>query len=195
MNHYGQCTLLNDTAIRELAKNGGIINFIEKGNPGEISSGLSSYGYDARLSTQFKIFSNALHSLIDPKTFKSDSTSFVEYTGDFCIIPPNSFVLGRTIEYFNIPQDVLLLCVGKSTYARCGIIVNVTPGEPGWSGTFTIEISNSTNLPVKVYANEGICQFLFFHNNNRCEKSYSSRNNGKGGKYMYQTEITLPCVE
>ncbi len=198
MNHYSGCTLLSDREIRELAEKGVIKNFIEKSKPGEISSGLSSYGYDARLGREFKIFSNILDSVIDPKDFKNqnyNSQNFVSFEEDFCIIPPNSFALGHTIEYFKIPDNVLLLCVGKSTYARCGIIVNVTPGEPGFEGTFTLELTNSTPLPVKVYANEGICQFLFFRNTNLCEKTYGQRNNGKGGKYMYQEGITLPRIE
>ncbi|NRB10022.1 MAG: dCTP deaminase [Rickettsiaceae bacterium] len=151
-----------------------------------ISYGLSSYGYDARVYNEFKIFTNVNTAIVDPKNFSSES--LVTKDTDICIIPPNSFALARTVEYFRIPQDVLVICVGKSTYARCGIIVNVTPLEPGWEGHVTLEFSNTTPLPAKIHANEGACQFLFLKGNEKCETSYSDRK----GKYMRQTGITLP---
>ena len=151
-----------------------------------ISYGLSSYGYDARVANEFKIFTNINTAIIDPKNFNNDS--FVNKVTDVCIIPPNSFVLARTVEYFKIPSDVLVICVGKSTYARCGIIVNVTPLEPGWQGYVTLEFSNTTPLPAKIYANEGACQFLFLKGNEPCEVSYADRR----GKYMNQSGVTLP---
>ncbi len=151
-----------------------------------ISYGLSSYGYDARVYNEFKIFTNVNTAIVDPKNFSSES--LVTKDTDICIIPPNSFVLARTIEYFRVPSDVLVICVGKSTYARCGIIVNVTPLEPGWEGHVTLEFSNTTPLPAKIHANEGACQFLFLQGNEKCETSYSDRK----GKYMKQTGITLP---
>lgn len=151
-----------------------------------ISYGLSSYGYDARLAPEFMIFTNVDNALVDPKNFNSQS--FVERNGDVCVIPPNSFVLCRTVEYFKIPKDALVICLGKSTYARCGLIVNVTPLEPGWEGHVTLEISNTTPLPAKVYANEGVCQFLFFKGSSACEVTYGDR----GGKYMGQKGVTLP---
>lgn len=151
-----------------------------------ISYGLSSYGYDARVYNEFKIFTNVNTAIVDPKNFSSES--LVTKDTDICIIPPNSFALARTIEYFRIPRDVLVICVGKSTYARCGIIVNVTPLEPGWEGHVTLEFSNTTPLPAKIHANEGACQFLFLQGNEKCETSYSDRK----GKYMKQTGITLP---
>lgn len=153
-----------------------------------VSYGLSSYGYDARLANEFKVFTNVNSSIIDPKDF--DHNSFVRKTGDVCIIPPNSFVLGRTIEYFKIPRDVLVICLGKSTYARCGIIVNVTPLEPEWEGYVTLEFSNTTPLPAKIYANEGVCQFLFLKSDEICRTSYADRQ----GKYMNQTGVTLPTI-
>lgn len=153
-----------------------------------ISYGLSSYGYDIRVSNQFKIFTNALNAIVDPKDFQE--TSFVTVTKDVCIIPPNSFALASSIEYLKIPRDVLTICLGKSTYARCGIIVNVTPFEPEWQGHVTIEISNTTPLPAKIYANEGIAQVLFFQASEKCQTSYADRR----GKYMNQTGITLPVV-
>ena len=153
---------------------------------GIISYGLSSYGYDARVGTDFKIFTNVNSSVVDPKNF--DQQSFVDRNTDVCIIPPNSFALARTVEYFRIPRDVLVICLGKSTYARCGLIVNVTPLEPEWEGQVTIEISNTTPLPAKVYANEGVCQFLFLKGEGPCETSYRDR----AGKYMKQTGVTLP---
>ena len=153
---------------------------------GVISYGLSSYGYDARVAPEFKIFTNVNNALVDPKNF-SDS-SLVHRNSDVCIIPPNSFVLGHTVEYFHIPRDVLVICLGKSTYARCGIIVNVTPLEPEWEGHVTLEFSNTTPLPAKIYANEGVCQFLFFRSDQACEVSYRDRS----GKYMGQIGVTLP---
>ena len=154
-----------------------------------ISFGLSSYGYDIRVADEFKIFTNVNSTVIDPKAF--DTKSFVDLQTDVCIVPPNSFVLARTVEYFRIPRDVLTICLGKSTYARCGIIVNVTPFEPEWEGTATLEISNTTPLPAKVYANEGIAQVLFFQTDEMCDISYED----KKGKYQSQKEITLPRVE
>ena len=152
---------------------------------GIISYGLSSYGYDARLAPEFKVFTNVHNALVDPKNFAANS--FVDMVGDSCIIPPNSFVLGRTVEYFRIPRDVLVVCLGKSTYARCGIVVNVTPLEPEWEGHVTLEFSNTTPLPAKLYANEGACQFLFLGGDGVCETSYKDRK----GKYQSQTGITL----
>ncbi|MGI4775656.1 MAG: dCTP deaminase [Janthinobacterium lividum] len=153
-----------------------------------ISYGLSSYGYDARVSREFKIFTNINSNIIDPKNF--DENSLVDKEENICIIPPNSFVLARTIEYFRIPRDVLVVCVGKSTYARCGIIVNVTPLEPEWEGQVTLEFSNTTPLPAKIYANEGACQFLFFKGDQACKNSYADRK----GKYMKQLGVTLPTA-
>ena len=151
-----------------------------------VSYGTSSYGYDVRCSTEFKIFTNINAAVIDPKAF--DDSSFIEFQGDVCIIPPNSFVLARTIEYFRIPRNVLTICVGKSTYARCGIIVNVTPFEPEWEGYVTLEFSNTTPLPAKIYANEGVAQEIFFESEEACEISYKDRK----GKYQGQTGVTLP---
>jgi dCTP deaminase len=153
---------------------------------GRISYGLSSYGYDMRVADDFRIFHNALSPVVDPKAF--DDRSFVEYQGAECIIPPNSFALGRSVEYFRIPRDVLTICVGKSTYARCGIITNVTPFEPEWEGYVTLEISNTTPLPAKIYANEGIAQVLFFESDETCEVSYAD----KKGKYQGQVGVTPP---
>ena len=153
---------------------------------GVISYGVSSYGYDMRVAPEFKIFTNALSAVVDPKRF--DPKSFVEFSGDVCIVPPNSFALASSVEYFRIPRNVLTICVGKSTYARCGIIVNVTPLEPGWEGHVTLEFSNTTPLPAKIYANEGACQFLFLEGNEPCETSYADR----AGKYMGQRGVTLP---
>ncbi len=163
---------------------------IKQNEAGEklISYGNSSYGYDARVSDEFKIFTNIDSAIVDPKNF-CDS-SFVDRKTPVCIIPPNSFALARTVEYFKVPEDVLVVCVGKSTYARCGIIVNVTPLEPGWEGHVTLEFSNTTPLPAKIYAFEGACQFLFFKGNEKCQTSYSNRS----GKYMGQTGVTLPKV-
>ena len=153
---------------------------------GTSSCGLSSYGYDARVADEFKIFTNIDSAVVDPKNF--DSNSFVDRKTDVCIIPPNSFALARTVEYFRVPRDVLVICLGKSTYARCGIIVNVTPLEPGWEGHVTLEFSNTTPLPARIYANEGACQFLFLQGNEPCETSYADR----AGKYMGQRGVTLP---
>ena len=153
-----------------------------------ISYGVSSYGYDMRVAPEFKIFTNVLSAIVDPKAF--DHRSFVEFEGDVCIVPPNSFALARSVEYFRIPREVLTICVGKSTYARCGIITNVTPFEPEWEGHVTLEISNTTPLPARIYANEGICQVLFFEADadDVCETSYAD----KAGKYQRQTGVTLP---
>jgi dCTP deaminase len=155
---------------------------------GAISYGVSSYGYDMRVAPEFKIFTNVLSAIVDPKHF--DAKSFVEFSGDVCIVPPNSFALARSVEYFRIPRNVLTVCVGKSTYARCGIITNVTPFEPEWEGHVTLEISNTTPLPAKIYANEGICQVLFFEadDDDICETSYAD----KKGKYQGQKGVTLP---
>ena len=155
---------------------------------GKISYGLSSFGYDIRVSNEYKIFTNVNNSIIDPKNF--DSASFVDYKGDVCIVPPNSFALARSVEYFRIPRDVLTICVGKSTYARCGIIVNVTPLEPGWEGYVTLEFSNTTPLPAKIYANEGAAQFIFLKGNEMPETTYDQRK----GKYMKQSGVTLPKI-
>jgi dCTP deaminase len=153
---------------------------------GVISYGVSSYGYDIRVADEFKIFTNVFSATVDPKNF--DPRSMVDFTGDVCIIPPNSFALARTIEYFHIPRSVLTICLGKSTYARCGIIVNVTPFEPEWEGFVTLEISNTTPLPAKIYANEGIAQVLFFEADEPCKVSYAD----KKGKYQKQQQIVLP---
>jgi dCTP deaminase len=153
-----------------------------------ISYGVSSYGYDIRVADEFKVFTNINNTVIDPKNF--DPRSFVDVKTDVCIVPPNSFALARTIEYFRIPRDVLTVCLGKSTYARCGIIVNVTPFEPEWEGTVTLEISNTTPLPAKIYANEGIAQVLFFQSDEPCEMSYKD----KKGKYQAQVGVTLPKI-
>ncbi len=183
--------IMPDHWIREQALNHGMIEpFVEKQTAeGKISYGLSSYGYDSRCSNEFKIFTNVDNAIVDPKNFTSDS--FVDRETDVCIIPPNSFVLTRSVEYFRIPKDVLVVCLGKSTYARCGLIVNVTPLEPGWEGHVTLEISNSTPLPAKVYANEGVAQFLFFKGSSDCEVSYADR----AGKYMKQQGVTLPRIK
>jgi dCTP deaminase len=153
---------------------------------GVISYGVSSYGYDVRVGDEFKVFSNVFNAIVDPKNF--DPKSFVDIKADVCIIPPNSFALASTIEYFRIPRDILTICLGKSTYARCGIIVNVTPFEPEWEGHVTIEISNTTPLPAKIYANEGIAQVLFFQSDEECDVSYKD----KKGKYQAQRGVTLP---
>jgi dCTP deaminase len=182
--------VMPDSWIRDKATNTKMIEpFVEaQKRQGMISYGLSSYGYDARLAEEFRIFTNVDNALVDPKNFTN--TSFVERQGPECIIPPNSFVLCRTVEYFRVPRDVLVICLGKSTYARCGLIVNVTPLEPEWEGHVTLEISNTTPLPAKVYANEGICQFLFLQGAGPCEVSYADR----AGKYMGQTGVTLPRI-
>jgi len=151
-----------------------------------ISYGVSSYGYDVRCAREFKVFTNVYSATVDPKNF--DENSFVDIEADVCIIPPNSFALARTVEYFRIPRNVLTICLGKSTYARCGIIVNVTPLEPEWEGHVTLEFSNTTNLPAKIYAGEGVAQMLFFESDEVCETSYKDR----GGKYQGQTGVTLP---
>src|SRR6266516_815741 len=153
---------------------------------GVISYGVSSYGYDMRVAPEFKIFTNALSAIVDPKLF--DPKSFVEFAGPVCVVPPNSFALARSVEYFRIPRNVLTICVGKSTYARCGIITNVTPFEPEWEGHVTLEISNTTPLPAKIYANEGLAQVLFFRAAQVCEISYADRD----GKYQKQRGITMP---
>ena len=181
-------SVLSDKWIRKMSKEQDMISpFEEKQIRGKsISYGLSSFGYDARVSDEFKIFTNVNSEIVDPKNFKP--TNFVTKNVSECVIPPNSFVLARTIEMFKIPNDVLVVCLGKSTYARCGIIVNVTPLEPEWEGHVTLEFSNTTPLPAKIYANEGAAQFLFFKGDEVCEKSYSERD----GKYMNQKGVTLP---
>lgn len=187
-------SLQSDRWIREMALQEGMIEPFVDGQvryvDGEkvISYGLSSYGYDLRVAREFKVFTNVHNLLIDPKNFNENA--FVNIEGDACIIPPNSFALARSVEYFRIPRDVLTLCVGKSTYARCGIIVNVTPFEPEWEGHVTLEISNTTPLPAKIYANEGLAQVLFYRGAEACETSYADR----GGKYMHQRHITLPVA-
>ncbi len=155
---------------------------------GVISFGVSSYGYDMRVADEFRIFTNVNSTIVDPKSF--DAKSFVEFKGAVCIVPPNSFALARSVEFFRIPRNVLTICVGKSTYARCGIIVNVTPFEPEWEGFVTLEISNTTPLPAKIYANEGLCQVVFFESDESCEISYKD----KKGKYQSQTGIVLPKI-
>ncbi len=180
--------ILSDKWIRREARQSGMIEpFVEhQKRDGVISYGLSSYGYDARVADEFKIFTNIDSAIVDPKNF--DASSFVDKKTDCCIIPPNSFALARTVEYFRIPRDVLVICLGKSTYARCGIIVNVTPLEPEWEGHVTLEFSNTTPLPARIYANEGACQFLFLQGNEPCQTSYADR----AGKYMGQRGVTLP---
>ncbi len=183
-------SVLSDKWIKKMALEGMISPF-EKNQvrKGKISYGLSSFGYDARVSNEFKIFTNVNGSeIVDPKNFKP--TNFVTKKVSECIIPPNSFVLASTVEYFKIPKDVLVICLGKSTYARCGIIVNVTPLEPGWEGNVTLEFSNTTPLPAKIYANEGVAQFIFLKGNEKPEISYSDRK----GKYMGQVGVTLPKI-
>lgn len=183
--------LKNDRWIKKMAQEYKMIEpFSEKQiERGVISYGLSSYGYDIRVSNKFKIFTNAFCTTVDPKKF--DHRSFIDYEGDICVIPPNSFALAMTVEYFRIPKNVLTLCVGKSTYARCGIIVNVTPFEPEWEGYATLEISNTTPLPARVYANEGIAQVIFFEADEVCTLSYKD----KSGKYQKQVGITLPKID
>ena len=180
--------VMSDVWIRRMAQDHGMITpFVEtQKREGVISYGLSSYGYDARVADQFKVFTNVDSAIVDPKQFHPKSV--VDRAGPVCVIPPNSFALAHTMEYFRIPRDVLVICLGKSTYARCGIIVNVTPLEPEWEGQVTIEISNTTPLPAKIYAFEGICQFLFLQGNEPCEVSYADR----AGKYMGQRGVTLP---
>ena len=183
-------SVLSDKSIRELVLKEEMISPFEdrQVRDGKISYGLSSFGYDARVSEEFKIFTNVNSEIVDPKDFKS--TNFVTKNGPVCIIPPNSFALARTVEHFKIPKNVLVICLGKSTYARCGIIVNVTPLEPGWEGYVTLEFSNTTPLPAKIYANEGVAQFIFLKGNETPEVTYADRN----GKYMGQTGVTLPKV-
>ena len=169
-----------------MAEKGMIVPFNkEQVREGVISYGISSYGYDMRIADEFKIFTNINNTIVDPKGF--DIKSFIDFKGDVCIVPPNSFVLGRSVEYFRIPREVLVICLGKSTYARCGIVVNVTPLEPEWEGYVTIEISNTSPLPAKIYANEGIAQLLFIEGSEVCERSYAD----KAGKYQAQKGITL----
>jgi len=181
-------SIKSDRWIRRLALERRMIEpFSEKQvREGVISYGLSSYGYDVRIADEFKIFTNINSSIVDPKNF--DPRSFVDFRGEVCIIPPNSFALARTVEYFRIPRNVITICVGKSTYARCGIIVNVTPFEPEWEGIVTLEVSNTTPLPAKIYAGEGIAQVLFFESDEPCETSYAD----KKGKYQAQKTLTLP---
>jgi dCTP deaminase len=180
----------SDRWIREMALTKGLITpFADKQvRKGTISYGLSSYGYDLRVAREFKIFTNVNNSIVDPKAF--DPKSFVDFEGDVCIIPPNSFALARSVEYFKIPRNVMTITVGKSTYARCGIIINVTPFEPEWEGFVTLEVSNTTPLPAKIYANEGIAQVLFFESDEPCMVSYADRQ----GKYQGQQGIVLPTV-
>jgi dCTP deaminase len=177
-----------DTWITRMAREHKMIDpFVDdQVRQGVISYGVSSYGYDVRVGDEFKVFTNVYNTVVDPKNF--DPKSFVDIKADVCIIPPNSFALASTIEYFRIPRDILTVCLGKSTYARCGIIVNVTPFEPEWEGHVTIEISNTTPLPAKIYANEGIAQVLFFQSDEPCAKSYKD----KKGKYQAQRGVTLP---
>ena len=181
-------SIMPDSWIKKMATEKGMIKpFVaEQNKKGVISYGVSSYGYDARVSDEFKVFTNVNNALVDPKNFSEES--FIERKSDSCIIPPNSFVLARTVEYFKIPRDVLVICLGKSTYARCGIIVNVTPLEPEWEGHVTLEFSNTTPLPARIYANEGACQFLFLKGDSTCDVSYLERS----GKYMKQRGVTLP---
>jgi len=164
------------------------IRTVEKTGQKAISYGLSSYGYDLRVADEFKIFTNVHNSIVDPKNFRDDS--FIPVQSAVCTIPPNSFALARSIEYFRIPRNILTICLGKSTYARCGIIVNVTPFEPEWEGFVTLEISNTTPLPARIYANEGLAQVIFFQSESECEVSYADRN----GKYMKQQGIVLPTI-
>lgn len=182
-----------DHWIREMALHHGMIEPFEERQVKErvpgvraISYGLSSYGYDLRVSDEFKVFTNIFNTVVDPKNF--DERSFVDLQAEVCIVPPNSFALARSVEYFRIPREILTICVGKSTYARCGIIVNVTPFEPEWEGHVTLEISNTTPLPAKIYAGEGLAQVVFFKAETPCETSYADRS----GKYMRQTGITIP---
>lgn len=179
-------TILSD---EQIAQRQIIEPYVTECNKGVVSYGASSYGYDIRCSREFKIFTNVNSTIVDPKAF--DESSFVDVTTDVCLIPPNSFVLASSVERFKIPRDVLAICVGKSTYARCGIIVNVTPLEPEWEGYLTIELSNTTPLPAKIYANEGIAQLLFLKADQECFKSYKD----KKGKYMRQQGVTLPRIK
>jgi len=185
-------SIKSDNWIRRMAKSDAMIEPFEAeqvryvNDQRVISYGTSSYGYDVRCSDEFKVFTNIHSAIVDPKAF--DAKSFVDIKGDVCVIPPNSFALARTVEYFRIPRNVLTICLGKSTYARCGIIVNVTPLEPEWEGRVTLEFSNTTNLPAKIYAHEGVAQMLFLESDEVCETSYKDR----GGKYMGQRGVTLP---
>ncbi len=185
-------SIKSDRWIRRMAESEGMIEPFEAGQVREadgnkiISYGTSSYGYDVRCANEFKIFTNINSAIVDPKNF--DDNSFVDVNSDVCIIPPNSFALARTVEFFRIPRSVLTVCLGKSTYARCGIIVNVTPLEPEWEGHVTLEFSNTSPLPAKIYANEGVAQMLFFESDETCETSYKDR----GGKYQGQKGVTLP---
>jgi dCTP deaminase len=180
----------SDRWIKRMALEKGMIQPFEERQvrEGAISYGVSSYGYDIRIATTFKIFTNVYNTVVDPKAF--DPRSFVDFEGEVCIIPPNSFALGRSVEYFRIPRNVMTICLGKSTYARCGIITNVTPFEPEWEGFVTLEISNTTPLPAKIYANEGIAQVIFFEADEVCAVSYADRQ----GKYQAQQGIVLPKV-
>jgi len=185
-------TIKSDRWIRQMAETHGLIEPFEPGQVRErdgrrlVSYGTSSYGYDVRCADEFKIFTNINSAVVDPKQF--DASSFVDVKGEICIIPPNSFALARTVEYFRIPRNVLTICLGKSTYARCGIIVNVTPLEPEWQGHVTLEFSNTTPLPARIYANEGVAQMLFLESDEPCETSYADR----AGKYQRQRGVTLP---
>lgn len=187
-------TIKSDKWIRQMALEHGMIEPFEpdqirqKDDQRIVSYGTSSYGYDIRCSDEFKLFTNINSTIVDPKNF--DSNSFIDVKSDVCIIPPNSFALARTVEYFRIPRNILTICLGKSTYARCGIIVNVTPFEPEWEGYVTLEFSNTTPLPAKIYANEGVAQVIFFESDEVCETSYKDR----GGKYQGQHGVTLPKI-
>ena len=183
-------TVLSDKWIKEMVRTNNMISPFENKQvrDNKISYGLSSYGYDARVSNEFKIFTNVNSEIVDPKNFKPNN--FISKKGDDCIIPPNSFVLSSTVEYFKIPNDVMVICLGKSIYARCGIIVNVTPLEPSWEGNVTLEFSNTTPLPAKIYANEGAAQFIFLKGNEKPDITYADRK----GKYMKQSGVTLPKI-
>ena len=183
-------SIKSDAWIKRMAAEHGMIDpFVEdQVREGVVSYGVSSYGYDIRVADEFKVFTNINTTVIDPKEF--DPRSFVDLKSDICIVPPNSFALARTVEYFRIPRNVLTVCLGKSTYARCGIIVNVTPFEPEWAGTAPLQISNTTPLPARIYANEGIAQVLFFESDEDCERSYAD----KKGKYQAQQQVTLPKI-
>ena len=183
-------TVLSDKWIKEMVRTHNMISPFESSQVRgtKISYGLSSFGYDARVSNEFKIFTNVNSEIIDPKNFKQNN--FISKSGEECIIPPNSFVLSSTVEYFKIPDNIMVICLGKSTYARCGIIVNVTPLEPSWEGHVTLEFSNTTPLPAKIYANEGVAQFVFLKGNEKPDITYADRN----GKYMKQSGVTLPKI-
>jgi dCTP deaminase len=183
-------SIKSDRWIREMCRTHAMIEPFEEKQvrPGVISYGLSSYGYDIRIADEFKIFTNVMSTVVDPKNL--DPRSMVDFKGPVCLVPPNSFALARTVEYFRIPRNVLTICLGKSTYARCGIIVNVTPLEPEWEGYVTLEFSNTTPLPARIYANEGVAQVIFFESDEICETSYKDR----GGKYQGQKGVTLPKI-